>query len=506
MAFLTRRRTLPAAWRYTAGHTLFMAALASVCSAPVALGESNVKLPRLTVRDVGCYGMVPWPPPGKVIQKGDRYDRTKDLNFAVMCVWVRTDEAAEQIDLSELAEQIEVGWNSSPRKTVLLRIDFWGSNGRERYTGQMAPFSVYARRIDAVLDKLAAVIHKLQGISLSEENILSDGRPAMLRDLYWHVKRRFPDLPVYQWWTPMTAVPGTYEGVFLPADGWIVDPYYHCKGYYGQSANIRRYVQKYLVTGLPLVFMLYATNYPPFYEGPIQEWDVIEEQLRLCEEYNLPVAWFWTYSSTHDSGGTTHFGHPTGDPLMDRISQRVLKWCAHVRDIPADYDGNPAVADVWKNPPLSVAVIPGANIIDDDFHQSYFLDQTSGTGFRDLVWDGQSVGVRGHRGRAPRATMTYRLVSDFPMQWPLVIADVIVDPERKGQVTVEVSNDNGTTWAHATTSIANRRRQRLRVATKPDPSFKETRSLHVRISLQGGNAGSDEVSARIEHLTIRNLW
>ena len=240
---------------------------------PIVCAAQNTHLPELNVHNVGCYAMVPWPVPGEEVKKGERYDRTKNLNFSVMCIWIRTEEAVEKLDLSELVEQIKFGWSSSPAKTVLVRIDFWAS---ERHKGDMLPLAVYKHRMDAVLKQLEPVMDKLQGITISEENILSDGRPEVLRDLYWHVKQQYPQLFVYQWWTPMTAVPGTYEGFFLPADGWVVDPYYHCKGYYGDAANIKRYIQKYLVTGLPLIFMPYATNYTGFFDPPINEWDVLE--------------------------------------------------------------------------------------------------------------------------------------------------------------------------------------------------------------------------------------
>ena len=73
----------------------------------------------------------------------------------------------------------------------------------------------------------------------------------------------------YQWWTPNTAIPDWYEGIYLPADGWIIDPYtlsiemYPIARYHMSVDPYRRLLQKYLVTGKPLISIIASPEVSP---------------------------------------------------------------------------------------------------------------------------------------------------------------------------------------------------------------------------------------------------
>ena len=80
--------------------------------------------------------------------------------------------------------------------------------------------------VDAFLSHVD--VDEIYAITLGEEHIFWDGRHEMLVDLYNQVKEKFPDLPVYQWYSPTfwgTDWPG-FTWPWLPADGWVVDEYH----------------------------------------------------------------------------------------------------------------------------------------------------------------------------------------------------------------------------------------------------------------------------------------
>jgi hypothetical protein len=132
-------------------------------------------------------------------------------------------------DITPILAMIRTGLTYNPPRQTLVRIDFWECehpptcllNGRKDGTTQSADY--YWIRMQPVLKKLEPVMSSLIGVSLSEENIVSAGRPEILDALYGLVKAKYPNLPIYQWWTPNTATPNTFEGVFVRADGWVID-------------------------------------------------------------------------------------------------------------------------------------------------------------------------------------------------------------------------------------------------------------------------------------------
>ena len=89
----------------------------------------------------------------------------------------------------------------------------------------------------------------LYAMTLGEEQVFWNGWADALTKLYYRVKARWPDLPVYQWWTPPVAIDvratGGWEAlaaqIFYPEVfggtwGWCPDPvdfnYYQIVGIY----------------------------------------------------------------------------------------------------------------------------------------------------------------------------------------------------------------------------------------------------------------------------------
>lgn len=484
------------------------------CSRPIlaaglflagALGA--VELPPLTIHTVGDYGRCPWegrdpssPPP----EPASRAWRVRDLNFCIRNIWVRDQNALDQMDLTEIRKDIEAGWKFNPPRTMLLRIDFWGpggpsNSGAERYELPVQPAAVYQERMAAVLGQLEPVLDKLQGVSLSEENSPEGARQQVLQEVYDFCKRKYPNVRFFQWWTPDTCIPRRQEGKLLSADGWVVDPYGLTPARYPKGPTVKRLVQKYLVTGVPLIFTLNASTEmglrPLFPE-------VMRQQLEVCTDFNLPTVFYWTYQKDETHSSTVFFGHPTGDELMDRVNARVFEWIKSTQSLPKDFTGRTEEADTWENPPLRIGVHRGLALYQEDFSESRFLDNSSGAGFRDLVWNGAQLRARGFQGRKVVARLIYKLASDKSMDAPQVSLQTETDPKLDGAVHVYLSSNGGRNWPVKARTPQSGGRQMLVVPTRSHEDFKAVKELWVRIELRGRAGTVEKPPVQIDDLVI----
>jgi hypothetical protein len=340
---------------------------------------------------------------------------------------------------------------------------------------------------------------KLPGISLSEENVGDKDHAPTLQYLYDEVKKKYPSLRVFQWWTPDTSVPCRVAGRLLSAEGWVIDPYGLCAARYPQGPTVKRLIQKYLVTGAPLVFVLNASN-----EGPLQALfpAVLNEQLQACSDFNLPTVFYWTYQKEGGKDSTTLFGHPTGNALMDRISERVFEWTRYAHNLPKNFSGNPKVADTWDNPPLKVMVHPGMALYRDDFTESRFLDESGGEGFRDLVWDGTSLAARGFQGRKTAARWIYHLVSHRPLRWPRVVLQAETERDLNGVAQVALSRNGGESWPVRAQTSRTGGRQTLSVESRARGDFEAVNELWVKVDLRGMAGSLERPPVRIRNLAV----
>lgn len=376
----------------------------------------------LTVHDVGEYAAVPWGKPGEPVEPGSREDRVRDLTFTVGKAVVGDDYS--EASIRYWADTIRDGCEQG--KKLLLYIDFW--DGVDRYDGPLRDIEVYWARLDRLLDGLP--VQDLHGITLAEENVHYAGRPQVLTELYRRVKAKF-DVAVWQWYSPVQAVPGS--GGWIPADGWVIDPYM-----LGGDAY-RQYVRKYVIAGKPVIIMPWASVMGG--SSDQRYFDLADDQLRTAVEFGLPVAFFWC------SGTTCYFGadRQANETLMDRNNQRVWRYIERVRGLSADFHGHPS-ADFAQRPPVALEVgEDGAYHYDDSFASSKCVDDASMSGFRDLVMDGKGLHLRGFRGRRPEATLTYRFAPERPLRDPEVRCEATTNAALGGRVRVKLSAD-GRQW------------------------------------------------------------
>jgi len=438
----------------------------------------------LSVYDVGEYAAVPWQKPGTSIEPGSRADRVRDLNLAVASVNLRDEMPVEF--LARWADAAK--WGKQQGKKFLPRVYFW--DGKDRYTGPMRDIEVYWRRLDQFL--AAMDLDDFCGIVLAEENVSYAGRPEVLTELYRRIKAKY-DVDVWQWWSPSTAVPGS--GGWIPADGWIVDPYFTPK------ASFRRFVRKYLITGLPLVAMPWATTAAKAEPLSPEQWHANSDQLDVAVEFDLPVAFYWTYGlGAH--GTSCHFGCDRGEPNTewDRINHWVWDYTKRARSLPADYTGLPS-ADIGTGDTLEIGPTNQSKLVYvDDFSTSRCIDDASITGFRDLVLDGKTLAARGFRDRETDASLVYHFAGDFVAQYPIVSVTADADGTLDGRAEIAISTD-GKNWLHQAATEANGD-QGLVCSSLGDKRFSALGEFWVRVRLAGQPGSGKSHPVRIDDLRI----
>ena len=444
-------------------------------------GQTALSHRQLSVRDVGEYGGVPWQEPGAEITPGSRADRVRDLNLAIASVNLNDDSVPTY--WGTMAK-----YGREQNFKFLPRVYFW--DGNDRFDGPMRDVKVYWQRLDKFL--AAVDLDDFCGIVLAEENINYAGRPEVLAELYRRIKQKY-DIPVWQWWSPSTAVPGS--GGWIPADGWVIDPYMMT------GRDFRRYTRKYLITGKPLVIMPWAETTATSEPLPAAQWQANQDQLDVAVEFNVPVAFYWTYG-TGTVGTGVSFGGDRGPPKkeIDRINHYVWNHIDRVRQLPLDYRGLPS-ADQSAGDLLEIGPHEGDKLVYvDGFSSSKCVDDATMTGFRDLVLDGQSLAARGFDSRPVAASLTYHFAGDFPARFPAVSLSAVTGENSGGVVRLAVSAD-GETWAHETaTSRAGA--EQLVCTTSSDDRFNSLREFFVRIELEGGPGSHDQPTVDIDDFRI----
>ena len=441
----------------------------------------------LCVRDVGEYGGVPWAEPGKTFDAGGRMDRVRDLNLAVSSVnlhWLIDDDGnMSQEGLVDWARNAR--WGREQGKKLLPRVYFW--DGNDRFKGPMRDVDVYWKRLDAYLSTTNPA--DLYGICLAEENIWYAGREKVLTELYRRIKAKY-DIDVWQWWSPYSDSPD--RGGWIPADGWIVDPYW-----VGRKP-FRRHVRRYLISGKPLLLMpgITANKNTP---TPPEERRATLDQLEIAVEFNLPVAFYWIYGPSAGFGGRRDSMATT----LDRINHVVWDYIRRVRKIPVTYTGLPS-ADVGHGDILKLEPSEDSEklVYADDFSEIRCTDDAFRmTGFRDLAMDGQTLAARGFRGRSVDASLIYRFAGEFRASYPYVSLSARTALDQNGQVAVSVSLD-GQAWLHRVQSTDGD--SVLHLNTTDDARFASCHQFWVRIELLGDAGSAAKPVVHIDDLRIES--
>lgn len=370
-------------------------------------------------------------------------------------------------------------------------------------------------------------------ITLDEENVYWLGNTKTLTDLYHWTKQQWPDLPVYQWWTPMVApeVGATSGWVALPADGWVLD-------LYGQPAEaFEKKLLRFLETGKPAVHIAWASPTWVFYNknGHAKEgwWEgagreVFTDQLRICREYNVPVAYFccqqaevvagkrvapirWAWQAVEPA--TRHWFQelealvanfdflPPESIGFRQPTPKLLAW-AHASPVVTVHvalDDHDRKRFSWRTGFPAIDSSPGTHVVPRPYRNPFVkLAYTVETGASFLQ---AGFGVPSIAGRGLSVPLTFRITPLQPATDWVVRAQVIALPELGGSVRLQVSAD-GKNWS---TPVTTRRdaghRQTLEQSLTPAKGTPPD-GLWARLTL-GANAGvKTGIAARLTALEV----
>lgn len=445
--------------------------------------------PMLTARDVGEYAGVPWDDRADPITPGTRADRTRDLNLSIASVRLAdamTDDA------------IRV-WStkSRPGSHLILRLHFW--DGVDRHKGPMLPIDVYWNRIDRFLS--LTDLSRIDGITLSEENVPYLGRWEVLAELYRRTKAKY-DVTIWQWWSPPSnqnadkgahpQSPGESKAVGnLPADGWIFNPYWQPK------ALCRRTFQRFLLAGKPVILMPWASDLRPW---TAEQDQITRDQLDLAVEFNVPVCWYWT-KKTLTGGSSVHFGgdRESSATDIDKYNRLVWSHSDRVRGLPVGFDVLPS-ADLSEGTPIANLVKVGESLTySDDFSGSKLIDSASFNRFRDIISDGRGLVIRGHRGRRVSAELVWHVRSPVDVLGARVVLETSTTIANMSRTALELSiSSQPDDWNAAVTQ----RGFAGQTLDPQQPTAITRRDFYVRLRIDGPAGTDDMPAAHLRALTI----
>jgi hypothetical protein len=366
----------------------------------------------------------------------------------------------------------------------------------------------------------------LYAITLDEEQGFWDGWSEALTELYHRAKKRWPDLPVYQWWTPM-EVPNaraTSGWVALPADGWVID-------LYGRGREeFEKKVVMALETGKPLIHIVWSSPEWPALCGA-KSWEeggrkIFDDQLDICRGYNVPVAHFCTQKSVCRDGKileVIRWGWHAVDPVVRNWYRQIEVMARNTGALPEETLGFRSLdkkkfdwahrSTPWMlfsldergrqrvSIPIAlnaVPLTPGEHPISLAERERYFevtciLDNSAS-----YLKPGMAVAAA--PGRAVNAELIFRIEPTRPVTDLTLTANAYANADLGGAVSLSGSAD-GKSWSEPVRSDPKTPKHTLAVQ-RPTPTETEYKvvsrfskdPLWVRVQL-AANPGTGKASA-----------
>jgi len=373
----------------------------------------------------------------------------------------------------------------------------------------------------------------LYAVTLDEEQVYWNGWADALTRLYYRVKARWPDLPVYQWWTPMIApsVRDKRGWVALPADGWVMD-LYGLRGY-----EFEKKMLKFLETGKPLVHIAWASPTWIFYdrEGYMEEdwWEkagraVFDEQLRICREYNVPVAYFCCQPSGEKDGKRypIRWGWHAVDPVVRRWFLELEALVCNFDYLPEEEIGfrRPTARKyewVYVSPPVEVKFSLDQKERKRFSWRTSFPDVKSEPGEHEFACTYENAYVRVFyvleesardllQGRFAVASVDKRSVSV-----PIVLRVVPLKPVADWEVSIGLTaqkslggragvafSADGKTWSEELTTDPEATRQTLSIDATLIQAVRGTAPFWLKVILEGGAGVKTNAASRLSSLEL----
>ncbi len=304
-----------------------------------------------------------------------------------------------------------------------------------------------AQRLDYFLSRID--LDNVYAITLAEENVWFAGRAQLLTDLYHWVKAKYPDLRVYQWYTPTHApkTPG-FDVPYLPADGWVIDEYWV------SGEQLEKMLVKFRMLGVPVLHLAWAApNWPG---GPARDPQtrvpfVLKGQIEACRKLNVPVGFFTIAAFKRD--GEQHrlwafrMTQELNDPQTLALFNDLVEQAKVAPGSALGPDVNDRSLQHWPavGPFRVVPDDRGDFTYQEDFAQmgSRWLTDATVDGALDLRWNPGRLYAQGDTGRPGQASLTYHFISDTPM--PTARAHIEAVQRDNGKAQLAMSYD-GRTW------------------------------------------------------------
>lgn len=264
---------------------------------------------------------------------------------------------------------------------------------------------------DKILD--AMDLRDVDLIFLNEEEVDWQGGFEYLNAIYDHVKLKYKG-PVYQWYSLPMAPRWDQK-----ADGWILDAY-------GMDyATFRRHLMRFLVLGKPAIVCVNATP-------GVNTFRCSQEQVRVCEEFNVPVFYFCVHSRL----GSINYWMSTDHPEVAKWRTWVLETTRHCHGLKPGTLPAPEAQFSYAEPVELAGDAQNQLHFREDFTTDRFLSQATIHGFLNLAWSGGEKAIWLKASDKPtRAELLYHFTSPFTLK------NLTVKTTGSGQIKVELSHD-----------------------------------------------------------------
>ena len=248
---------------------------------------------------------------------------------------IQVDHYRTEEERKELKKIVE-GLHARSIKVILRLHIFRNRNKKAK------KLKFYKQEVDYILNSID--INKVYAVTVDEENIYWNGFGALLKPVYDYIKSKHPDLPTYQWYTPMVTPKKHAKSGWrdLRGDGWISDVY----------CMVGKRFEKHIVKHLdlkkkfPLIHIIWASptwTYGSKGAEPKTWWhsgfgrEQFDDQLKTCREYNIPVAFFAVQPSS--ARGGILWAWAATEPIVTHVYHWLCAKAREADNLPASSIG-----------------------------------------------------------------------------------------------------------------------------------------------------------------------